>query len=509
MTEREMFQEAVMQHLVDDAQVKRESKRRKTHPVARKIMFAAACVLVAASVTVFSIPSARAAVEEWISGWFSMSDYFGLEKNDRTKEPTIEAIITSAGENRAKVTKIGKGYEAYAEGFDMTLDEIAYDGETVFVSGTMSGATARPFVEAQTGGDTFRAEKYAEPIGSDIYGQYCFCACETFAKFETTDGLRFFGEVVPRFTEEMDAIAISQVNKEKEVVFENGELVTSNKEADALWDAYLADHDVRFSIELEYSGQETLPLSGQVSGELSFWMRYLFVDGVDTIPLLEASFGTITLDATVYQEYTKTSQAKAGTSVTLGGVHPVTITEWQPQEEWTSDDCEVYYSTHELDFTGASFSLKEITFTPTDTKITLHVVIPETWTVAERANANLQFHFLVDGKPLDAGLSIPFNVCGPFSTYDPTGATLEYDCRFYESSLSPSQWASMKTLTIIPTTGYWWEMDLSFDNGPFESYSLQKGAVVTTYANRTSMNWDELYDEMTQYALIINLDDYR
>ena len=236
MTEREMFQEAVMQHLVDDAQVKRESKRRKTHPVARKIMFAAACVLVAASVTVFSIPSARAAVEEWISGWFSMSDYFGLEKNDRTKEPTIEAIITSAGENRAKVTKIGKGYEAYAEGFDMTLDEIAYDGETVFVSGTMSGATARPFVEAQTGGDTFRAEKYAEPIGSDIYGQYCFCACETFAKFETTDGLRFFGEVVPRFTEEMDAIAISQVNKEKEVVFENGELVTSNKEEDELLD---------------------------------------------------------------------------------------------------------------------------------------------------------------------------------------------------------------------------------------------------------------------------------
>ena len=38
-----------------------------------------------------------------------------------------------------------------------------------------------------------------------------------------------------------------------------------------------------------------------------------------------------------------------------------------------------------------------------------------------------------------------------------------------------------------------------------ESCSLQEGAVVTTYANRTSMNWDELYDEMTEYALTINL----
>jgi len=190
-------------------------------------------------------------------------------------------------------------------------------------------------------------------------------------------------------------------------------------------------------------------------------------------------------------------------------MHPVTITEWQPQEEWTSDDCEVYYYTRELDFTGASFSLKEITFTPTDTKITLHVVIPETWTVAERANANLQFHFLIDGEALDAGLSIPFDVCGPLSTNDPTGTTLEYDCSFYESTLSPSQWAAIETLTIIPTTGYWWEMDLSFDNGPLESYSLKEGAVVTTYANRTSMYCDELYDEMTEYAMTINLDDYR
>lgn len=498
-----------MQYLVDDAKVQRASKKRKQRPVARRILFAAACLLVAVSATVISIPSARAAVEEWISGWFSPVGYFGQEKEERAKEPTIEAIITTADGNSAKVTEVGTGYEAYAEGFDMTLDEIAYDGVNIFVSGTMSGATARPFVEAQTGGDTFRAEKYAEPISSDIYGQYCFCACENFAKFVTPDGRRFSGEIIPTFTDEMNTIAVSLVNKDPVVVFENGKLVTSNKEADELWDAYLADHDVRFSIALQENKMDAQPLSGQVSGELSFRMEYSFVDGIDSVPLLKASFGSINIDATAYQAQTQTTQATADISVNLGGIHPVTITEWQPQEEWTSDDCEVYYSTHELDFTGASFSLKEITFTPTDTKITLHVVIPETWTVTERANANLQFHFLIDGEPLDAGLSIPFNVCGPMSTYDPTGATLEYDCSFYESTLSPSQWAAMKTLTMIPTTEYWWDMDLSFDNGPFESYSLQEGAVVTTYANRTSMNWDELYDEMTEYALTINLDDFR
>lgn len=509
MTERELFKEAVMQYLVDDATAQRASKKRKSRPAAQRILFAAACLLVAVSVTVFSIPSARAAVEGWINDWFSPVGYFGQEKEDRAKEPTIEAIITTADGNTAMVTEVGTGYEAYAEGFDMTLDEIAYDGETIFISGTMSGETARPFVEAQTGGDTFRAEKYAEPIGSDIYGQYCFYACENVVELETADGGRFIGELVPCFTDEMNALAVSLVNKEPEVVFENGELLTSNKEADKLWDAYLADHAVRFSMELIKVYNDMHPLTGIVQCNLSMKAYYANADGTEYDPLFKASFGTITVDANAYQQQTQTTQATAGISVNLGGIHPVTITEWQPQEEWTSDDCEVYYSTHELDFNGASFSLKEITFTPTDTKITLHVVISETWTVAERANANLQFHFLIDGEPLDAGLSIPFNVCGPLSTNDPTGATLEYDCSFYESTLSPSQWAAVKTLTVIPTTGYWWEMDLSFDNGPLESYSLQEGAVITTYANRTSMYCDELYDEMTEYALTINLDDYR
>ena len=77
MTEHELFKEAVMRNFIDDAHVMRESKRHRSHPVARKILFAAACLLAAVGVTVFSIPSARAAVEDWLSGLFSVSDYFG------------------------------------------------------------------------------------------------------------------------------------------------------------------------------------------------------------------------------------------------------------------------------------------------------------------------------------------------------------------------------------------------------------------------------------------------
>ena len=509
MTEQELFKEAVMQNIVNDARVQRESKNRKRHTVARKILFAAACLLVAVSVTVFAIPSARAAVEEWINDWFSPAGYFGQEKEERAKEPTIEAIITSAEGSRAKVTEVGIGYEAYAEGFDMTLDEIAYDGEKIFISGTMSGATARPFVEAQTGGDTFRAEKYAEPIGSDIYGQYCFCACENFVDFVTMDGRNYDGEIIPTFTDEMNAIAVSLVNEEPEVVFENGKLVTSNREADKLWDAYLADHDVRFSIELQPSGRDGMSLTGIVSGELSFWMAHSFEDGFNPIQVLKASFGSIKIDATTYQEQTQTTQATTDTTVNLGGNHPVTITEWQPEEKQTSDDRETYTYTRELDFSGASYTLKETSFTPTDTQITLHITLPETWSATELAYTNLYFHFLFDGQSRDRESFIPFGVSGPYQTYDPSGSTREFDCTFRESSIPPSKWATFQTLQIIPATEYCWEMKVSYDDQPQTEFSLRNGAKYTGIVNHTRYEYDTLYDEMTQYALTINLDDYR
>ena len=162
-----------------------------------------------------------------------------------------------------------------------------------------------------------------------------------------------------------------------------------------------------------------------------------------------------------------------------------------------------------LDFTGASFSLTEISFTPTDTKITLHVVLPVSWSRQERRGGEFEFRFLVDGKQASERSSTLFNVYGsPGMDYE-TSDYLEFDYVFFESTLPPSQWAAMKTITVIPVTKYWWEMSLSQNDGPFEPYSLQGDTVVTTYANVTNTMYDELYEEMPQYAITINLDDYR
>ena len=517
MTERELFKEAVMQYMVDDARIVRASKRQKNRHAARRVLFAAACLLVLVSVTVFAVPSARAAVEEWISGWFSARDYFGQEKSERTEEPSIEAIITQAGGGAPTILSVGAGYEAYAEAFDMKLDEIAYDGASIFLSGTMSGATARPFVEAFTGGDTFRAAPYDGSLGGDPDWEYYYLCCENRVSFETADGKRFSGELVPTFTPEMDEFCGSLTDGSADNVFQDGVLVSTNPDADKFWDAYLSVHDVRFSIELQCSEEQTDPLSGQVTGELSIRMRYDNVVGQDPVQVLTASFGNITIDANAYQAETQTTQAKSETRVDLGGIHPVTILEWQQEAERTGDTVEVYYYTHELDFTGASYSFKEVSFTPTDTKITLHIVLPESWTAAERCYCDLSFQFLLDGEDPENRSRCPFDAYGPIGTTDKTGKTLEYDFELFSSSLSPSQWAKLKTITIIPVTTYWWDMKISVDDGPMQDISLRNDAVYTETVyddskpngHSTVFQTDPQYDVMPQYALTINLDDYR
>ncbi|MCE5189420.1 MAG: DUF4179 domain-containing protein [Eubacteriales bacterium] len=506
-----------MQYMVDDTRVMRVSKRRKNRHVARRILFAAACLLAVVCITVVAVPSARAAVEEWINDWFSARDYFGQEKSERTDEPTIEAITSSANNKNVNVSSVGTGYEAYATAFDMTLDEIAYDGTSIFLSGTMSGATARPFVQAYTGGDTFRAAPFDGSLGGDGSWEYYYFSCDNRVTFETPNGKEFSGELVPTFTPEMDEICAALSSEEMQDVFENGELVTSNPKADRLWDAYLANHDVRFSMQLDCYEPEAKPLSGQVTGELSIHMRYDNVDSKDPVQVLSASFGDIVFDADAYQAQTQTTQAKSETRVDFGGTHPVTILEWQPEEERTGDTAEVYYYTHELDFTGASYSLKEISFTPTDTKITLHIVLPESWTAAERCYCDLSFRFLLDGEAPESWSGCPFNAYGPMGTADKTGKKLEYDFELFSSSLSPSQWANIKTLTILPMTTYWWDMKVAVDDGPQQDISLRDGAVYTEIVydsskpngHSTAFQTDPQYDVMSQYALTINLDDYR
>lgn len=70
--------------------------RGRSKKIRRWPLVLAACLLFAITL-IACIPEARAAVSEWIHSWFSAREYFEQDSESRTKEPTIEAIITDAG----------------------------------------------------------------------------------------------------------------------------------------------------------------------------------------------------------------------------------------------------------------------------------------------------------------------------------------------------------------------------------------------------------------------------
>ena len=101
-------------------------KKRKAQLLARRILVAAACLLFVAAVSILAIPSARAAVSDWISGWFSTYDYMGQTSETRASEPALDSIIKKVGDDGREIA-ISNVYDSdearsMAENFGIRLD---------------------------------------------------------------------------------------------------------------------------------------------------------------------------------------------------------------------------------------------------------------------------------------------------------------------------------------------------------------------------------------------------
>jgi hypothetical protein len=80
----------------------------------------------------------------------------GQESETRTKEPTVEAI-THKYDGEVPVTITNVGSDAYAQTladqFGLCIDEVAYNGETVYLTGWFTGQSGK-----------FMLDWYTEPL---------------------------------------------------------------------------------------------------------------------------------------------------------------------------------------------------------------------------------------------------------------------------------------------------------------------------------------------------------
>jgi len=489
--EQALFSEAAKRYLVDDERVRYWSKFREKRPVARRILTAAACLLAAAAITTFAIPSARAAVEEWISGWFSTGSYLGQESEERTKEPTVEAITEKLGKEAPKtITAVGTDAfaQSMADEFGMIIDEVAFNGESIFMTGWFTGQSGKFLLDMYTGAYLWNE------VGSELYPSMDFIL---------PDGSHWYGSLELVMTDEIRAL----MKECAPYATRNAEGdATSNAYADEKWQENMAKNGIRFTLEANPGAVETQPLSGEVTANLIMEETYYDEASEQSVLIFSADLGTVTFNADAYKA--NLQESAVGKSVTLFGVHRVLVHESMTEPEDTESDFSVKYSNHTLDFAGVTLTIDSIAFRADDTVLNISIVLPKSWSLAERENVGddeLQLLFLLDGEPVET----LFSGMGRDSDDD----CLTFTRRYESSTIPPSAWAAAKTLTIIPFIASPDKMSAidNEDASTLREVDMLPGAVITGRSNITQFSdMDTLvFDKMNDCAFTLTLDDYR
>jgi hypothetical protein len=314
---------------VTGARVNRIGKGRKTRRTVRRILLAAACLLIVAGITVMAVPSARAAVTDWLGQYFSAGDYLGQESENRGAEPAMDAIITKIGDDgrEISVSDIYDSDEArkMAENFGIRLDEVAYTGDTIYITGWFKGTSGKFLLDPYTGGDTWHE-------GNEF--------TEGSMTLTLQDGTVYYGALNAYLDDEMDQIILDSfggdIRDSVQMEYDaNGNLVTGNAKADELWYQWLEENEVRFIYNAtpESAGTTAAPLTGQVEAKLSFKQYYHDVESDAPVVLFTADLGTVTIDADAYTSVSHTSRGDQ--SVTLSGTHRLFVQEWEYDEDAT------------------------------------------------------------------------------------------------------------------------------------------------------------------------------
>ena len=477
-------------------------KKRKSRGGAKRVLLLVASFLVVLALSVMAIPSARAAVSEWIGGYFSTGDYLGKTGAARTGEPALDSIIRKIEPDGRELVISDilntENARQLANDFGIRLDEITYTGDAVYITGWLTGTSAKFILDQRTGGDTVHEDsEYTEGI----------------MRLTFADGTIYSGMVGAYFDDEMEKIC-SDCPLEAELVYDaQGNLATTNALADSLWYAYLENHEVRFVMAAspETRDPAATKLTGQTVASLSFQEFYHDAKTHNSVRLFRVDLGTVTIDADAYAAVT--SESALGQSVSLSGTHRMFVQEWDTQEAGNFVRSYVV----DLDMSGVQIQLETVTFTPTGLEVTLRMNLPENWSREERIAAihggesgGIGFAVLLDGQEIQHAFASISNDANGADEDDPV---LMGTIVFSNSTLSRSQWDAIKTISFIPYTGWPTELileDLLHDRQELDRITLDPGVVVTEEVDVTGTSRvDWIVDRMDDFALTITLDDYR
>lgn len=144
MNEQELYARAVQEHLAPFDRVYQTAVHTpvQPHPVRRAVAVLAACICTAV-LTVACIPAARAAVLRWLSPATDPAAYLSTPEEARaTDNPALDAAISDVAPDAVAVTvtdAVNADWQQWADTLDAAFDELLYDGQTLLITGTLTG----------------------------------------------------------------------------------------------------------------------------------------------------------------------------------------------------------------------------------------------------------------------------------------------------------------------------------------------------------------------------------
>ncbi|MEG1524104.1 MAG: hypothetical protein RRZ24_08430 [Clostridia bacterium] len=489
---------------------------KSKRPVRRWVLALVACLLLAVTL-IACIPEARAAVLSWIGKTFSIQSYMGQENGLRSPEPQMDAVIRKVTDDGRKIaiTDVYDSDEAraLADGFGVKLDEVAYLDGTVYITGWFTGTSGKFLLDQWTGGDTWG---------------FCGDWLEGDMILTMPNGEECYGALNIHFTDEASAILQELVTTDENgnlisdpVFNDDGQMVTGSANADARWYQWLESNDVRFVFEAHKSRTDMPAPTGQMEAKLSFKQYYYSASTDEITTLFRADLGTVSIDADAYTNSVTGSASQQ--VVSFSGVHRFYIEEWEYRGENLNEDAYVNYSVHDLNLSGLKMTMESVAFTPTGPEITIRLDLPESWTRADRISVIRGYDDLVGGLNLRTLLDGEeheslFNYKGTDEneTFDDENAQfLTYKRILCNATIAPSDWDGIKTVTLVPCSIWPTQIHIeSVDSTQWKRkmIRLELGVTATAHVNYDTVIYDDAdirEDRMDEFAITINLDDYR
>ena len=398
---------------------RQQTALRRRH-IGRFLLYTAAALLVCLGAAM-AVPPARAAILRILTPAVEPAEYLATPEAERETLPAMDAAIGRIEEQSLTVSvaqAADENWRAWAERLSVQLDQLLYDGETLYLNGVLRGNTA----------DFVKPEE----------------ACR---KVETAEGL----SLLPP-----DDLVIGDCR------FSVGAGAAQRTLASIF---LLPWHDVQ-NEALASTGalpiSLALPVGAGLTGEQTLTLEFLFSE---LAPVQEVGDGQFSPQATLRIEGLR-FDATAGTAAisALSVPAPATLVGealvFSGAESVQGEGAEI--GNDRLSLEGGSLSILAIRQKLGGTELTLRIALPEGWTQAQRDSfaRYVSVEFVIDGENM-GGFGTAYSRMHFYGSdaqeqlerrlpAQPPACDLARDIIFtVETALQPTDWAQMQSFALL------------------------------------------------------------